>query len=204
MTAALIRPRRSQDGRGRKEPPSGFEPETPILPRWCATTAPQRQKTPGGSRAPFPIIGRPPRKLEGDLGPGLRVRRSGRSRIRTCVASATILQTVPFSHSGIRPRSHWSRREESNPQPTVYKTVALPLSYVGKPRPTGTSIAALPARCNPETRRLAECHPRASLLSASTSLRINAGVVPQHPPMKSTPASTSALAVSVNCSGVMG
>ena len=25
----------------------------------------------------------------------------------------------------------WSRREELNPQPTVYKTVALPLSYVG-------------------------------------------------------------------------
>ncbi len=25
----------------------------------------------------------------------------------------------------------WSRRQESNPQPTVYKTVALPLSYVG-------------------------------------------------------------------------
>jgi hypothetical protein len=25
----------------------------------------------------------------------------------------------------------WSRRQELNPQPTVYKTVALPLSYVG-------------------------------------------------------------------------
>src|SRR5205807_1210644 len=24
-------------------PPMGFEPMTPILPRWCATTAPQRQ-----------------------------------------------------------------------------------------------------------------------------------------------------------------
>jgi hypothetical protein len=27
--------------------------------------------------------------------------------------------------------SSWSRRQELNPQPTVYKTVALPLSYVG-------------------------------------------------------------------------
>ncbi len=25
----------------------------------------------------------------------------------------------------------WSREEDSNPQPTVYKTVALPLSYLG-------------------------------------------------------------------------
>lgn len=25
----------------------------------------------------------------------------------------------------------WSRRRESNPQPAVYKTAALPLSYVG-------------------------------------------------------------------------
>ncbi len=28
-------------------------------------------------------------------------------------------------------RLHWSRRWDSNPRPTVYETVALPLSYVG-------------------------------------------------------------------------
>src|SRR5947209_567419 len=68
MATAPARPRRSQDERGRKEPPSGFEPETPILPRWCATTAPQRQKTPGVPGAPPQIIGRPPRILEDRLG----------------------------------------------------------------------------------------------------------------------------------------
>jgi hypothetical protein len=36
--------------------------------------------------------------------PGPETRRSGRSRIRTCVASATILQTASFNHSDIRPR----------------------------------------------------------------------------------------------------
>lgn len=30
-----------------------------------------------------------------------------------------------------RPLSSWSRQRESNPQPTVYKTVALPLSHAG-------------------------------------------------------------------------
>src|SRR3954451_380364 len=29
---------------------------------------------------------------------------------------------------------YWSRRQESNPQPAVYKTAALPLSYVGPNR----------------------------------------------------------------------
>ena len=41
-------------------------------------------------------------------GPGAGWGTLGRSRIRTCVAYATILQTVPFSHSGIRPR--WEDR----------------------------------------------------------------------------------------------
>ncbi len=34
----------------------------------------------------------------------------------------------------LRPKGRstaWSRREESNPQPTAYKAVALPLSYSG-------------------------------------------------------------------------
>jgi hypothetical protein len=46
----------------------------------------------------------------------------------------TDLQSVPIVHSGNRPyifyRSRWSG---SNRQPTVYKTVALPLSYIGLP-----------------------------------------------------------------------
>ena len=39
-------------------------------------------------------------------------------------ALPTDLQSVPFGHSGISPMS-W--REELNPQPTDYKSVALPI-----------------------------------------------------------------------------
>src|SRR5947208_15315597 len=56
---------------------------------------------------------------------------NGPGWIRTNVASASVLQTDPFSHSGTDPFPISSRREESNPQPTVYKTAALPLSYAG-------------------------------------------------------------------------
>ena len=55
----------------------------------------------------------------------------GQRRIRTSVGrSPTGLQPVPIGHSGICP---WSRRGDSNPRPAVYKTAALPLSYVGAP-----------------------------------------------------------------------
>ena len=149
------RPRSSspKPGRTRAERASvGIRTRDPHLTKMvryhCATeaeAAPRSRNATPDCRSPGVETGGPIR------GPGLRARKNGRSRIRTCVASATILQTVPFSHSGIRPccRSHWSRREESNPQPTVYKTVALPLSYVGKPRPTGTSIAVSRPTCNP-------------------------------------------------------
>jgi hypothetical protein len=46
-------------------------------------------------------------------------------------------------------RNRWSRRWDSNPRPTVYETVALPLSYFGpRRRPDSTShpITAQPAR----------------------------------------------------------
>src|SRR3990172_2185648 len=41
------------------------------------------------------------------------------------------LQSAPFGHSGTPPLHRWSRREESNLQPSDYKSEALPLSYVG-------------------------------------------------------------------------
>lgn len=40
-------------------------------------------------------------------------------------------------------REHWGRRGDSNPQPTVYKTVALPLSYIGQRERT---LPAAPGR----------------------------------------------------------
>ena len=39
-----------------------------------------------------------------------------------------------MSHNTVRATfENWSRRWDSNPQPPVYKTGALPLSYAGKP-----------------------------------------------------------------------
>ena len=37
-------------------------------------------------------------------------------------------------HSAFRTRRSWSRRGDSDPQPPVYKTGALPLSYAGPAR----------------------------------------------------------------------
>ncbi len=36
----------------------------------------------------------------------------------------------------------WSRRWDSNPRPTVYETVALPLSYFGPAGPGGERLGA--------------------------------------------------------------
>lgn len=64
----------------------------------------------------------------------------GQGGIRTPVALAPGLQPGPFNHSGTYPKfttlfrqkRAWSRRWDSNPQPAVYKTAALPLSYAGQ------------------------------------------------------------------------
>ena len=45
-------------------------------------------------------------------------------------ASPADLQSAPFGHSGIHP--YKSRQSESNQQPIDYKSIALPLSHVGK------------------------------------------------------------------------
>ena len=60
----------------------------------------------------------------------------------------------------------WSRRRESNPQPAVYKTAALPLSYVGPDRtivPVPARIPAAPGTVvepRQASRRLAGVRPR--------------------------------------------
>lgn len=51
---------------------------------------------------------------------------SGDRRIRTSEVETTDLQSVPFGHSGISPFYKKSRRRDSNPRPTDYKSVALP------------------------------------------------------------------------------
>ena len=52
---------------------------------------------------------------------------SGDRRIRTSEVETTDLQSVPFGHSGISPFfNKKSRRRDSNPRPTDYKSVALP------------------------------------------------------------------------------
>ena len=57
---------------------------------------------------------------------------------------ATVLQTVAIDHSAIPARRNLSREWDSNPRPIVYKTIALPLSYLGnliEPR-AGTAFAS--------------------------------------------------------------
>ena len=83
----------------------------------------------------------------------------GQGRIRTSVArSAADLQSAAINHSATCPsskesndparaRRFWSRRWDSNPQPSDYKSDALPLSYAGAsaglqradPSPTGAN-----------------------------------------------------------------
>ena len=43
----------------------------------------------------------------------------------------------------------WSRRQESNPQPTDYKSVALPLSHTGDERVNGRPSPSMPFRVGP-------------------------------------------------------
>ena len=63
---------------------------------------------------------------------------------------------------GWRPVGGWSRRRDSNPRPTVYETVALPLSYFGtvangarvyQRRPGGVSVGPGPERDYRSSRR---------------------------------------------------
>src|SRR5688500_14041680 len=59
------------------------------------------------------------------------------------------------------PRRWWSRGWESNPQPTVYKTVALPLSYLGAAAPSlprGALADDLEEEQGPCGRRIQACH----------------------------------------------
>ena len=53
------------------------------------------------------------------------LKKSGESRIRTCEAEATELQSVPFDRSGISPTLQKSLQRDSNPRPRDYKSRAL-------------------------------------------------------------------------------
>ncbi len=63
-------------------------------------------------------------------------------------AEPSDLQSDPFSHSGTPPIK-WCRREDLNPQPTDYKSVALPveLHRHGDPYGIRTRVAAVKGRC---------------------------------------------------------
>lgn len=47
----------------------------------------------------------------------------------TGLGGAEISPSIPIES---KVQMNWSRRQDSNPRPAVYKTAALPLSYVGK------------------------------------------------------------------------
>src|SRR5438876_7375876 len=118
----------------------------------CATEA----RPPGSTVPPSAIIGGRVRNLKAPFRVGAGRGTDERSRIRTCVASATILQTVPFSHSGIRPRCGRITLEPTRglePQPMVYKTIALPLSYVGPPARIRSSDRRIIGKAAPNVKR---------------------------------------------------
>ncbi len=88
--------------------------------------------------------------------------RGGQGRIRTSVArSAADLQSAAINHSATCPsskesndpacaRRFWSRRWDSNPQPSDYKSDALPLSYAG-------DLPAFKEHTIPRQARTAKC-----------------------------------------------
>lgn len=47
---------------------------------------------------------------------------------------------------GEKEQTIWSRRQDSNPRPAVYKTAALPLSYAGKATRRGYRTVSLSAK----------------------------------------------------------
>ena len=52
----------------------------------------------------------------------------GRRWSRTIEPEGTDLQSAAFDHFAILPLYKWCRQRESNPQPTDYKSVALPIT----------------------------------------------------------------------------
>ena len=56
----------------------------------------------------------------------------GRGQIRTAEPEGTDLQSAAFSHFATLPRFQirWCRIRDSNPQPTDYKSVALPITPI--------------------------------------------------------------------------
>src|SRR5439155_3755358 len=112
-----------------------------------------REVDPDGSRGQQPDAGdrrssRGARRVRGRVPPAHRgwVLRLRRRAVRRRGA----IHLVPGLTLGIAPRDQpwlaWSRRWDSNPRPTVYETVALPLSYFGpSARRDSTSRLAAPA-----------------------------------------------------------
>ena len=133
---------------------TGFEPATNSLegcdstPELLPHAASRRESllrsmTDSRYRFPAPVIG-------------------GQGRIRTSVArSAADLQSAAINHSATCPsskesndpacaRRFWSRRWDSNPQPSDYKSDALPLSYAG-------DLPAFKEHTIPRQARTAKC-----------------------------------------------
>ena len=54
----------------------------------------------------------------------------GGGQIRTAEPEGADLQSAAFSHFATPPFKSWCRRKELNPQPTDYKSVALPIELL--------------------------------------------------------------------------
>ncbi len=61
------------------------------------------------------------------LGYSPLIKNGGGGQIRTAEPEGADLQSAAFSHFATPPKLTWCRLEDLNPQPTDYKSVALPI-----------------------------------------------------------------------------
>ena len=108
---------------------TGFEPATPSLEGWRSTAE---------LFPPFPYA--PVSNIVVVLRPGMVVGRGGFEPPKAYASRFTVCPLWPLGYlpenRGMRSKTladlvekSWRWREESNPRPTAYKAVALPLSY---------------------------------------------------------------------------
>ena len=121
-----------------------------LLTKWGEEDSNLCRRSPADLQsAPFGRSGIPPQQSSASLaGAAARAppRRTGLRRARRIVTDSRRFLQPPRTGEGaddVRDKNE-SRRRESNPQPAVYKTAALPLSYVGD-GPRKSSRPTVPA-----------------------------------------------------------
>ena len=112
----------SNNGRLAPEPSSGLEPETPSLPWKCSTTELRRRRLNNNFQQVNNQSLRRQTRFSLVLEEGFEPSKAQGQQIYSLPPLTT---WVPQQNCGT------SQERDLNPRPTVYKTVALPLSYPG-------------------------------------------------------------------------